>query len=106
MYDLLVVAPLKKLYAQIISALMIVVGSDIRIDNLFGLFGIYELPFFFSIIFTSFIIVLIINSYNLIAGIDGLADGVVSLLFLSFVFIFFRLYDYSMLYLSISTLVA
>lgn len=106
MDDLLVVAPLKKLYAQVISALMIVVGSDIRIDNFFGLFGIYELPFFFSIIFTTFIIVLIINSYNLIDGIDGLAAGVGSLISLSFVFIFFRLYDYSMGYLAIATLAA
>lgn len=104
MDDLLVVAPRKKLFAQITSALMIVLGSDIRIDNFFGLFGIYELPFFFSVVFTSFIIILIINSYNLIDGIDGLAAGVGGLISLSFVFIFFRLYDYSMGYLAIATL--
>src|SRR5690606_38425149 len=43
MDDLLVVAPHKKLYAQIVSAVMIVVGSDIRIGNFVGLFGIYEI---------------------------------------------------------------
>src|SRR5690625_4114069 len=104
MDDLLVVAPSKKLYAQIISALMIVVGSDIRIDNFFGLFGIYELPFFFSIIFTTFIIVLIINLYNLIDGIDSLSAGVGRIISLIFIFIFFRLYDYFMGYLEFATI--
>lgn len=104
MDDLLVVAPRKKLIAQIISALMIVVGSDVRIHSFFGLFGIFDLPYWFSVLFTTFIIVLIINSYNLIDGIDGLASGVGILISLCFVFIFFRLYDYSMGFLAISVL--
>src|SRR5690606_15090832 len=58
MDDLLVVAPRKKLIAQLISAVMIVVGSDVRIHSFFGLFGIYELPYLLSILFTIFIIVL------------------------------------------------
>lgn len=104
MDDLLVVAPRKKLATQIISSVMIVVGSDIRIESFFGLFGIYELPYLISVLFTCFIIVLLINSYNLIDGIDGLAGGVGILISLSFVFIFFRLYDYSMGFLAISIL--
>lgn len=104
MDDLLVVAPQKKLFAQILSALMIVVGSNIRIESFFGLFGIFELPYWISVFFTIFIIVLIINSYNLIDGIDGLASGVGILISLSFVFIFFRLYDYSMGFLAIAIL--
>src|SRR5690625_4137922 len=104
--DLLVVAPSKKLYAKIISALMIVVGSDIRIDNFFGLFEIYELPFFFSIIFTSFINVLIINYYKFIDGIDSLEAGVGILNFLSFVVIFFIVYEYCIGYLAIATMAA
>ncbi|NLN32177.1 MAG: undecaprenyl/decaprenyl-phosphate alpha-N-acetylglucosaminyl 1-phosphate transferase [Flavobacteriaceae bacterium] len=104
MDDLLVVAPRKKLIAQLISAVMIVVGSDVRIHSFFGLFGIYELPYLLSVLFTIFIIVLIINSYNLIDGIDGLASGVGVLISLCFVFIFFRLYDYSMGFLAIAIL--
>jgi UDP-GlcNAc:undecaprenyl-phosphate GlcNAc-1-phosphate transferase len=104
MDDLLVVAPRKKLGAQIISALAIVVGSNVRIESFFGLLGMYELPYLFSVIFTCFIIVLIINSYNLIDGIDGLASGVGILISLCFVFIFFRLYDYSMGFLAIAIL--
>lgn len=104
MDDLLVVAPRKKLGAQILSALAIVLGSNVRIESFFGLFGIYEIPYLLSVVFTSFIIVLIINSYNLIDGIDGLASGVGILISLSFVFIFFRLYDYPMGYLAIAIL--
>jgi UDP-N-acetylmuramyl pentapeptide phosphotransferase/UDP-N-acetylglucosamine-1-phosphate transferase len=102
MDDLLVVAPKKKLLAQIVSALLIVVGANIRISNFMGLFGIYEIPTLVSIIVSVFIIVLLINSYNLIDGIDGLASGVGVLISLSFVFIFFRLYDYSTGFLAIS----
>ena len=104
MDDLLVVAPKKKLYAQLIASLMIVVGSDIRIESFFGLLGIYELPYLFSVLFTVFVIILIINAYNLIDGIDGLAGSVGALIAISFVFIFFRLYDYQMGMLAISIL--
>jgi|SRR5690554_3955554 len=104
MDDLLMVAPRKKLYAQIIAALMIVVGSNIRIESFFGLLGIFELPYWISVIFTVFTIVLVINSYNLIDGIDGLAAGVGILISTCFVFIFFRLFDYQMGFLAISLL--
>lgn len=104
MDDLLVVAPRKKFFAQIVSALAIVIGSDVRIESFFGLFGIFEIPYLLSVFVTCFIIVLIINSYNLIDGIDGLASGVGILISMSFVFIFFRLYDYSMGFLAIAIL--
>lgn len=104
MDDLLVVAPHKKLYAQIVSALMLVVGSNIRIESFLGLFGIYEIPYLMSVVVTTFIIVLLINSYNLIDGIDGLAASVGILISLCFVFIFFRLYDYSTGFLAISVM--
>lgn len=104
MDDLLMVAPRKKLYAQIIGGLMIVVGSNIRIESFFGLLGVYELPYLVSVIFTVFTIVLIINSYNLIDGIDGLAGSVGILISTCFVFIFFRLFDYQMGFLAISLL--
>lgn len=104
MDDLLIVAPKKKLYAQAVSAMMIIVGADVRISSLFGLMGIYELPYLVSVIFTTIVFIIIINSYNLIDGIDGLAGGVGSLISLCFVFIFFRLYDYSTGFLAIAML--
>ncbi len=91
MDDILVVAPDKKFYAQIIAALMISVGSNIRIGHFFGIFGIEILPYWFSIFFTVFIFIFLINAYNLIDGIDGLASGVAILACGAFIFTFWRL---------------
>lgn len=104
MDDMLVVAPKKKLYAQIVSAMMIIFGSDVRIQSLFGLMGFYELSYWMSVILTTIVFVVIINAYNLIDGIDGLAGGVGMLISLCFVFIFFRTYDYSTGFLAIAML--
>jgi UDP-N-acetylmuramyl pentapeptide phosphotransferase/UDP-N-acetylglucosamine-1-phosphate transferase len=41
-----------------------------------GIFGVYELPVTVSYILTIFTILVIINAYNLIDGIDGLAAGI------------------------------
>jgi UDP-N-acetylmuramyl pentapeptide phosphotransferase/UDP-N-acetylglucosamine-1-phosphate transferase len=74
--DLFALDALKKLGSQILVAVLVVVGSDLRITSFFGIFGIYELPFVVSILFTIFLIVALINSFNLIDGIDGLSGGI------------------------------
>lgn len=104
MDDLLIVAPKKKLYAQIVSSLLLIIGSDVRIESLFGIFGIFEITYWASVLLTLVVFVVLINSYNLIDGIDGLAGGVGALISLSYVFIFFRLYDYSTGLLAIITM--
>ena len=43
------------------------------INNLYGMFGIYEIPYWLGVPLTVFIIVFIDNAINLIDGIDGLA---------------------------------
>ncbi len=74
--DLYALAPLKKIISQIVASLIVIVGSDLRINSFFGIFGIYELPYLVSILFTIFIFVALINSFNLIDGIDGLSGGI------------------------------
>jgi len=91
MDDILVVAPNKKLYAQIVGTAMIAIGSNVRIDNFFGILGIETIPYLFSILFTIFVFVLLINAFNLIDGIDGLASGIAIAASLAFVFTFWRL---------------
>ena len=73
--DILVIDPYKKLVAQLIAAGLLIASANIRIGSLFGLFGVYELPYVVSFALTIFIFVVIINSYNLIDGIDGLAGS-------------------------------
>ena len=43
------------------------------VRDLYGFLGIYELPFGLDYVFTFFIGVFMINSFNLCDGIDGLA---------------------------------
>jgi UDP-GlcNAc:undecaprenyl-phosphate/decaprenyl-phosphate GlcNAc-1-phosphate transferase len=73
--DILVIDPKKKLAGQIIAALILVVFADIRITNLYGLFNIGQLPYIPSMLLTIFVFIVIINGFNLIDGIDGLASG-------------------------------
>jgi UDP-GlcNAc:undecaprenyl-phosphate/decaprenyl-phosphate GlcNAc-1-phosphate transferase len=74
--DLFALAPLKKLASQILVAIIVVVGSDLRITSFFGIFGIFQLPYLVSALFTIFLFVALINSFNLIDGIDGLSGGI------------------------------
>lgn len=74
--DLFALDALKKLASQVLVAVLVVVGSDLRITSFFGIFGVYELPYLVSILFTIFLFVALINSFNLIDGIDGLSGGI------------------------------
>ena len=73
--DLLSLPPFKKLIGQILSILVIMFLAELQINSFKGLFNIYEIPKWTSIIFTIFVVVVITNGYNLIDGIDGLAGG-------------------------------
>lgn len=77
--DIVDLSAKKKLIGQVIAAIIIVMFGNIRIDSLCGVFGIYEIPYWFSIFFSIFTILVIINAFNLIDGIDGLAAGIGSI---------------------------
>ncbi len=47
----------------------------IKIESLYGLFGIYDIPTWGQYILTLVIITGVVNAYNLMDGIDGLAGG-------------------------------
>ena len=80
-----------KFIAQIAAACMLpFVG--LYVNNLYGLFGIYEIPYYIGIPLTVFAIVFIDNAINLIDGIDGLASGL-SLIALAGFLAYFIHYD-------------
>lgn len=93
--DLSGVNPSTKLFVQIIAGLILVVLGNIRLTSMYGVLGIYDLPYALSCIFTIFIIILVINAFNLIDGIDGLAGvtGVVTHLSFATLFIYTHHYD-------------
>ncbi|GJM61488.1 MraY family glycosyltransferase [Persicobacter diffluens] len=73
--DILVIAPMKKLAAQILASLIVILLADIRIGSMFGIFGIASIPYAVSVVLSLFVYVVMINAINLIDGIDGLAGG-------------------------------
>ena len=73
--DTIGLSPRKKLYAQIAIALYLITICNIRFTNLHGLLGIYEINYLSSFFITLVSVVGLVNAFNLIDGIDGLAAG-------------------------------
>jgi UDP-N-acetylmuramyl pentapeptide phosphotransferase/UDP-N-acetylglucosamine-1-phosphate transferase len=74
--DILIISPRKKLIAQIICALILIIPGKIRFTNLHGILGLYEINYVASVAITLLAIVAIINATNLVDGIDGLAASI------------------------------
>lgn len=103
MDDIVVMRAYKKLVAQIVVSAFIVIGSDVRIRNLFGIFGVYEIHYLVSVIFTILTFIILINAFNLIDGIDGLAGGYSLICSALFGISYYRLgeYNYPLVILSV-----
>lgn len=95
MDDIVVIRAYKKLIAQILVATIMVLGSDVRIRSLFGLFGVYELNYFLSVVFSIVTFIILINAFNLIDGIDGLAGGYSVICSGLFALSYYRLGEYN-----------
>lgn len=100
--DIVGLSPSIKFIAQFSSATIIVVAADIRIANLHGVLGIQELPYLASIILTMFFVVGVVNAFNLIDGIDGLAGTLAIMLTLMYAILFFGAGELGWSYLAIS----
>lgn len=64
-----------KSYIQTFAVCILIFGGGLQIDNLHGLWGVYELPQYISIPLTIIACVGLINAVNLIDGVDGLSSG-------------------------------
>ncbi|RYD82526.1 MAG: undecaprenyl/decaprenyl-phosphate alpha-N-acetylglucosaminyl 1-phosphate transferase, partial [Sphingobacteriales bacterium] len=73
--DILIISASKKFIGQLIAAGILIRYGGVEITNMHGLFGIYEIPQFASVILSFFTIIVITNSFNLIDGVDGLAGS-------------------------------
>jgi UDP-GlcNAc:undecaprenyl-phosphate GlcNAc-1-phosphate transferase len=100
--DIVGLDPAAKFAAQFISAIILTVFANIRITDLQGVFGVYEMNYASSVILTVFFIVGIVNAFNLIDGIDGLAGTLTLIFSLLYAFIFFKSGDLGWAYLSLS----
>ncbi len=76
-------------FALQIFAGIILIQSDVYINNFHGIFGVYEISELTAYIVSLFVFLVITNSLNLIDGIDGLAGLVALNLFISISFILY-----------------
>jgi UDP-N-acetylmuramyl pentapeptide phosphotransferase/UDP-N-acetylglucosamine-1-phosphate transferase len=74
--DLVNLRARKKLIAEIVAVMVLIVIGNLRLSSLQGMFHIGDLRYSVSIIFSLFVGVVIINAFNLIDGIDGLAAAI------------------------------
>ena len=85
--DLVVLGPLSKLGAQVLSALFL--AFHYNLESLHGFMGIEGLSEYIAIPLVVIMLVTIINAVNLIDGIDGLASTVGIIMFSVFGFLFY-----------------
>lgn len=64
-----------RLTVQFVAATLMAY-SGIRIESMFGLFGVYEIPISLQYLLTVIVIVGVTNAYNLMDGIDGLVGSI------------------------------
>lgn len=83
----------KKLFAQILAALIVVIQGNIRITNLYGLLDIHDLPYWVTVVLSTFAILAIMNGFNLIDGINGLAAGIGVIVLSTYAYWFYRMDD-------------
>jgi UDP-GlcNAc:undecaprenyl-phosphate GlcNAc-1-phosphate transferase len=100
--DIIGTAAVKKLFAHILVALILVLIGNIRITSLYGIFGVWEIPYWASVFLSLFTYVVVVNAFNLIDGVDGLAAGVGMIACLAFGIWFVFAGNYSLAALSFS----
>lgn len=88
--DLTVLSARKKFIGQLLAALLLIVFTDTRIIGFSKILDVDVLPYWVSIFFTLFVYILIINAYNLIDGVDGLAGSVALLISVVFSILFYN----------------
>lgn len=91
--DLVPLRPFMKIIGQVMAASLLIFLFDLRLKSLYGLLGLYDIPLSVSFIITTFTIVVITNSFNLIDGLDGLAGTIACVTLTAFGISFFLIDD-------------
>lgn len=100
--DIIGTAPVKKLAAHIVVAFIMVFMANVKLTSLHGLFGIKEIPEWAGIMLSIFTYIVVVNAFNLIDGVDGLAAGVGLIASTTFGFWFYYAGDWTYAVLAFS----
>lgn len=100
--DIVPLVPFKKLGGQILSAAILVIPGQTRVTDLYGILGFHQLSPAASIVLSIFAVIVIINAFNLIDGVDGLAGGIALIISLAFSYAFWQQGRFNMLVASLT----
>jgi len=73
--DILIISAIKKFLGQLAAAAILIHLADVRIESMHGVLGLGALPVPFNYLASYITIIVVINAYNLIDGVDGLAGS-------------------------------
>ena len=97
--DIVELSPYKKFIGQFIAAFVLVSLAGLHFTSFLDLFPGFEVPYWLGAIITFFTILVIINSFNLIDGINGLSASQGIIITLAFGIWFWKAGDYQMVVL-------
>lgn len=100
--DLVVISPGAKLISQVFAIAFILANPSFTIHSLNGFLNINEIPYYLYLIIGGFMMITIVNSYNLIDGIDGLASVVGIVILVIYTTIFYLTEEYFFALLAIA----
>jgi UDP-GlcNAc:undecaprenyl-phosphate/decaprenyl-phosphate GlcNAc-1-phosphate transferase len=102
--DLVILSPYTKLAGQLCAIGFILCNESFTISSFNGFLGIYEIPYYSYFIIGAFIMLIIINAYNLIDGIDGLAAivGIIILMLYTTIFYIAQEHFYTLICLALN----
>lgn len=87
--DIFELSSFLKFFIQFIVSFLIVYFGEIRINDFQGILGVNQIPVEISIIFSVLVMIFIINSYNIVDGLDGLAASLGIFILIAFATIFY-----------------
>lgn len=100
--DIIPLTPTKKFSAQIFAACILTLKCNIYLSNLYGFFFVNDIPYFVGVILSIFTILVIVNAFNLVDGINGLSGGLGVIISLTFGILFLELNKTSWGYVAFS----
>lgn len=99
--DLVALSPRIKLGGQVLACLFVLYHYKFEIESFHGFFGIFDMPIWVTVPFAMLIMLAIINAYNLVDGIDGLAASISTVALLFYALCFFWIGRYFLAFTAI-----
>lgn len=88
--DLVAISARVKFIGQVFAASIIMFKGNLLLTSMHGAFGIHNMEIMYQYALTMFAIIVIINAYNLIDGVDGLAGSIGLITSVVFSYLFLR----------------